>query len=597
MEEVTEGRWASLPVRLSPGVLRALQELGFSHMTPVQSATIPLFMTNKDVAAEAVTGSGKTLAFVIPIIEILLRREEALKKMQVGAIVITPTRELATQIDEVISHFRKHFPQFSQCLLIGGKNPMEDIERFKAGGGNILVATPGRLVDMFRRKAEGLDLASAVKSLDVLVLDEADRLLDMGFEASLNTILDFLPKQRRTGLFSATQTQEVENLVRAGLRNPVRISVKEKGVAASNTQKTPTRLQNYYMICKADDKFNQLVHFLRQHKPEKHLVFFSTCACVEYYGKALESLVKNVKIMCIHGKMKHKRNKIFTEFRKLPSGVLVCTDVMARGIDIPEVNWVLQYDPPSSASAFVHRCGRTARIGHQGNALVFLLPMEETYINFLAINQKCPMEEMQLQTNVANVLPKLKSLALADRAVYEKGMKAFVSYIQAYAKHECSLIFRLKDLDFPSLARGFALLKLPRMPELKGKSFSDFTPVDVDTDSIAFKDKNREKQRQKFLEQRRKERQEQEGKRKFTRNKAWSKQKAKKEKKKKMTAKRKKEEGSDVEDGDMEELLNDTRLLKRLKKGKISEEEFEKKLLCRGKDVQLGPASGSDSEG
>ncbi|XP_020658301.3 ATP-dependent RNA helicase DDX55 [Pogona vitticeps] len=597
MEEVTEGRWASLPVRLSPGVLRALQELGFSHMTPVQSATIPLFMTNKDVAAEAVTGSGKTLAFVIPIIEILLRREEALKKMQVGAIVITPTRELATQIDEVISHFRKHFPQFSQCLLIGGKNPMEDIERFKAGGGNILVATPGRLVDMFRRKAEGLDLASAVKSLDVLVLDEADRLLDMGFEASLNTILDFLPKQRRTGLFSATQTQEVENLVRAGLRNPVRISVKEKGVAASNTQKTPTRLQNYYMICKADDKFNQLVHFLRQHKPEKHLVFFSTCACVEYYGKALESLVKNVKIMCIHGKMKHKRNKIFTEFRKLPSGVLVCTDVMARGIDIPEVNWVLQYDPPSSASAFVHRCGRTARIGHQGNALVFLLPMEETYINFLAINQKCPMEEMQLQTNVANVLPKLKSLALADRAVYEKGMKAFVSYIQAYAKHECSLIFRLKDLDFPSLARGFALLKLPRMPELKGKSFSDFTPVDVDTDSIAFKDKNREKQRQKFLEQRRKERQEQEGKRKFTRNKAWSKQKAKKEKKKKMTAKRKKEEGSDVEDGDMEELLNDTRLLKRLKKGKISEEEFEKKLLCRGKDVQLGTASGSDSEG
>uniref|UniRef100_A0A6J0UC31 ATP-dependent RNA helicase n=1 Tax=Pogona vitticeps TaxID=103695 RepID=A0A6J0UC31_9SAUR len=597
MEEVTEGRWASLPVRLSPGVLRALQELGFSHMTPVQSATIPLFMTNKDVAAEAVTGSGKTLAFVIPIIEILLRREEALKKMQVGAIVITPTRELATQIDEVISHFRKHFPQFSQCLLIGGKNPMEDIERFKAGGGNILVATPGRLVDMFRRKAEGLDLASAVKSLDVLVLDEADRLLDMGFEASLNTILDFLPKQRRTGLFSATQTQEVENLVRAGLRNPVRISVKEKGVAASNTQKTPTRLQNYYMICKADDKFNQLVHFLRQHKPEKHLVFFSTCACVEYYGKALESLVKNVKIMCIHGKMKHKRNKIFTEFRKLPSGVLVCTDVMARGIDIPEVNWVLQYDPPSSASAFVHRCGRTARIGHQGNALVFLLPMEETYINFLAINQKCPMEEMQLQTNVANVLPKLKSLALADRAVYEKGMKAFVSYIQAYAKHECSLIFRLKDLDFPSLARGFALLKLPRMPELKGKSFSDFTPVDVDTDSIAFKDKNREKQRQKFLEQRRKERQEQEGKRKFTRNKAWSKQKAKKEKKKKMTAKRKKEEGSDVEDGDMEELLNDTRLLKRLKKGKISEEEFEKKLLCRGKDVPLGTASGSDSEG
>ncbi|XP_015274778.1 PREDICTED: ATP-dependent RNA helicase DDX55 [Gekko japonicus] len=594
MEPVTEESWESLPVQLSPGVLRALEELRFSLMTPVQSATIPLFMTNKDVAAEAVTGSGKTLAFVIPIIEILLRREEKLKKMQVGAVVITPTRELATQIDEVIAHFTKYFPQFSRCLLIGGKNPMEDIEKFKEHGGNILVATPGRLVDMFKRKSDGLDLARSVKSVDVLVLDEADRLLDMGFEASLNTILDFLPKQRRTGLFSATQTQEVENLVRAGLRNPVRISVKEKGVLASNAQKTPTRLQNYYMICKADEKFNQLVHFLRHHKTEKHLVFFSTCACVEYYGKALESLVKNATIMCIHGKMKHKRNRIFTEFRALPSGILVCTDVMARGIDIPEVNWVLQYDPPSNASAFVHRCGRTARIGHMGSALVFLLPMEEAYVSFLSINQKCPMQEMELQKNVADVLPKLKSLNMADRAMYEKGMRAFVSCVQAYVKHECSLIFRIKDLDFASLARGFALLKMPRMPELRGKTFPDFEPVDIDTDSIAFRDKNREKQRQKLLAQ---PREEPEGRRKGARNQAWSKQKAKKERKRKLKAKRQREEGSDVDEKDMEELLNDTRLLKKLKKGKISEEEFEKKLLQSEKKARTDAAAGSESEG
>uniref|UniRef100_A0A8C0FT38 ATP-dependent RNA helicase n=1 Tax=Bubo bubo TaxID=30461 RepID=A0A8C0FT38_BUBBB len=535
-----------------------------------QSATIPLFLSNKDVAAEAVTGSGKTLAFVIPILEILLRREEKLKKMQVGAIIITPTRELAIQIDEVLSHFTKHFPRFSQILLIGGRNPMEDVEKFKEHGGNIIVATPGRLEDLFRRKADGLDLASCVKSLDVLVLDEADRLLDMGFEASLNAILDFLPKQRRTGLFSATQTQEVENLVRAGLRNPVRISVKEKGVAASNTQKTPTRLENYYMICKADEKFNQLVHFLRQHKQEKHLVFFSVDA--EYT---------------------FNENALFL----LPSGILVCTDVMARGIDIPEVHWVLQYDPPSSASAFVHRCGRTARIGNVGSALVFLLPMEESYINFLSINQKCPMQEMKPQTNVLDLLPKLKSLALADRAVFEKGMKAFVSYVQAYAKHECNLIFRIKDLDFASLAKGFALLKMPKMPELRGKCFPDFTPVTVNTDSISFKDKNREKQRQKQLEQQRKERQENGGKKKFIKNKAWSKQKAKRQKKKKITAKRKREEGSDIEDEDMEELLNDTRLLKRLKKGKISEEEFEKKLTGTQSRLKAETVADLESEG
>uniref|UniRef100_A0A8D1SJX5 ATP-dependent RNA helicase n=1 Tax=Sus scrofa TaxID=9823 RepID=A0A8D1SJX5_PIG len=566
MEHVTEGSWESLPVPLHPRVLDVLQELGFPYMTPVQSATIPLFMKNKDVAAEAVTGSGKTLAFVIPILEILLRREEKLKKSQVGAIIITPTRELAVQIDEVLSHFTKPFPQFSQILWIGGRNPGEDVARFKEHGGNIIVATPGRLEDMFRRKAEGLDLASCVKSLDVLVLDEADRLLDMGFEASINTILEFLPKQRRTGLFSATQTQEVENLVRAGLRNPVRISVKEKGAAASSTQKTPSRLENYYMVCKADEKFNQLVHFLRNHKQEKHLVFFSTCACVEYYGKALEALVRSVKIMCIHGKMKYKRNKIFMEFRQLQS-------------------------------AFVHRCGRTARIGHGGSALVFLLPMEESYVNFLAINQKCPLQAMKLQKNTVDLLPKLKSMALADRAVFEKGMKAFVSYVQAYAKHECNLIFRLKDLDFASIARGFALLRMPKMPELRGKQFPDFVPVDVNTDTIPFKDKIREKQRQKLLEQQRKEKTENEGRRKFIKNKAWSKQKAKKEKKKKMNEKRKREEGSDINDEDMEELLNDTRLLKKFKKGKITEEEFEKRLLTGGKrSVKTAGLGISDSE-
>uniref|UniRef100_A0A671G0Q9 ATP-dependent RNA helicase n=1 Tax=Rhinolophus ferrumequinum TaxID=59479 RepID=A0A671G0Q9_RHIFE len=552
MEHVTEGSWESLPVSLHPRVLGALRELGFLYMTPVQSATIPLFLKNKDVAAEAVTGSGKTLAFVIPILEILLRREEKLKKNQVGAIIITPTRELAIQIDEVLSHFTKPFPQFSQILWIGGRNPGEDVARFKEQGGNIVVATPGRLEDMFRRKAEGLDLVSCVRALDVLVLDEADRLLDMGFEASINTILELLPKQRRTGLFSATQTQEVENLVRAGLRNPVRISVKEKGVAASSTQKTPSRLENYYMVCKTDEKFNQLVHFLRNHKQEKHLVFFSTCACVEYYGKALEALVKGVKVMCIHGKMKYKRNKIFMDFRKLQS-------------------------------AFVHRCGRTARIGHGGSALVFLLPMEESYITFLAINQKCPLQEMKLQKHTVDLLPKLKSMALADRAVFEKGMKAFVSFVQAYAKHECSLIFRLKDLDFAGLARGFALLKMPKMPELRGKQFPDFVPVDINTDTIPFKDKIREKQRQKLLQQQRKEKTENEGRKKFIKTKAWSKQKAKKEKKKKMSDKRKREEGSDIEDEDMEELLNDTRLLKRFKKGKITEEEFEKGLLTSGK--------------
>ncbi|KAM8828204.1 ATP-dependent RNA helicase DDX55 isoform 2-T2 [Spinachia spinachia] len=591
MNNSTEGTWDSLPTRLTQEILQTLEEVKFTHMTPVQSACIPLFMSNKDVAAEAVTGSGKTLAFVIPIIELLLRREEKLKKMQVGALVITPTRELALQISEVMALFTTKFPQFTQILLIGGTNPIDDVEKFKEKGANIVIATPGRLEDMFRRKPDGLDLASSVRSLDVLVLDEADRLLDMGFEASLNTILAHLPKQRRTGLFSATQTQELEKLVRAGLRNPVRITVKEKGVAESAVvQKTPSRLCNYFTICRTENKFNNLVAFLRQHKQEKHLVFFSTCACVEYFGRALETLVKKVTVHAIHGKMKNKRNKIFADFRALKSGILVCTDVMARGIDIPDVHWVLQYDPPSSASAFVHRCGRTARIGNHGNALVFLLPMEESYVNFLSINQKCPLQKMVLTEEVVDVLPKVKAMSLADRAMFDRGMRAFVSFVQAYAKHECSLIFRIKDLNFSTLARGFALLRMPKMPELKGKTFPGFDRTALDTDTIRYKDKNREKLRQKMLAEL-KDRPPL-PKRNFIKNKSWSKQKTKTERRKKRSAKRKHEEGSDVEDEDMKELLNDTRILKKLKKGKISEEDFEKQITSRPKaKIHEGGAS------
>uniref|UniRef100_A0A8C5CDR6 ATP-dependent RNA helicase n=1 Tax=Gadus morhua TaxID=8049 RepID=A0A8C5CDR6_GADMO len=574
-----KGTWESLPVKLNDNILETLREMKFTHMTPVQSACIPLFMRNKDVAAEAVTGSGKTLAFVIPIIEILLKREDKLKKMQVGALVITPTRELALQISEVFEGFLLKFPQFKQILLIGGSNPIEDVEKFKEHGANIVIATPGRLEDMFRRKADGLDLSILVKTLDVLVLDEADRLLDMGFVASLNVILAFLPKQRRTGLFSATQTQELEKLVRAGLRNPVRITVKEKGVAATATQKTPARLCNYYFICRIEEKFNNMVAFLKEHIDEKHLVFFSTCASVEYYGRALETLFKKADIRCIHGKMKNKRNKIFADFRALESGILVCTDVMARGIDIPDVNWVLQYDPPSNASAFVHRCGRTARIGNQGSALVFLLPMEESYVTFLSINQKCPLERMEPIEDVMDILPKVKAMALADRAMYDRGMRAYVSSVQAYAKHECSLIFRVKDLDFSAMAKGFALLRMPKMPELKDKSFPDFVRTDIDTDTIRYKDKAREKLRRKMLAELKERGPAPLVRRNVVRNTSWSKQKQKQDRKRKKSAKRQLGEGSDEEeDEDLKELLNDTRLLKRLKKGKISEEDFNKQM-------------------
>ena len=191
--------------------------------------------------------------------------------------------------------------------------------------------------------------------------------------------------------------------------------------------------------------------------------------------------------MSIHGKLKQKRNKIMAKFRKTSSGLLLCTDVMARGIDVPDVNWVIQYDPPKSAESFVHRCGRTARIGNTGNALIFLLPAEETYVKFIEINQKVLLKPYTKKNDVHNYLPKLQNLASKDRAIFEKGAKAYVSFVQSYIKHECSMIFRVKVLDFGKLATGYGLLRVPKMPELKGKVVENFKCVKVDLSTIPYK--------------------------------------------------------------------------------------------------------------
>lgn len=192
------------------------------------------------------------------------------------------------------------------------------------------------------------------------------------------------------------------------------------------------------------------------------------------------------QVLAIHGKMKNKRNNIFSRFRTLDNGVLLCTDVMARGVDIPEVDWVIQYDPPSSANAFIHRCGRTARIGNRGTALIFLLPAEDSYVKFVEINQKAPLKMLDKPDSVHNHLPKMQKMAMKDRSIMEKGAKAFVSFVQSYVKHECSMIFRVKDLDFGRLATGFGLVRVPKMPELKGKDLASFSRPDVEWASIPY---------------------------------------------------------------------------------------------------------------
>ncbi|XP_059478620.1 ATP-dependent RNA helicase DDX55 [Neocloeon triangulifer] len=584
--------WEKLDYKLSPPIVKHLSELGFEKMTPVQAATIPLLLKNKDVAAEAVTGSGKTLAFVIPMLEMLLKRTVPLKKQECGAIIISPTRELATQTFEVLQGFLKHLPQFTSILLVGGCPVTKDVQAISKKGAHIVIATPGRLLDLMDRQLNS-GLLQGVKSLELLVLDEADRLLDMGFEVALNSILVRLPRQRRTGLFSATQTKEVQALVRAGLRNPVAVAVSEKKFknAEGNDEqsKTPASLANYYMICEPQNKFSQLIEFVKINSSEasgKFMIFFATCACVEYFGYLLSKCLSDTKIFSIHGKMKEKRHKVFDTFRSADSGILVCTDVMARGVDIPLVDWVIQYDPPSSAAAFVHRCGRTARIGRKGSAILLLLPTEENYVEFLKINQKVLLESVDAEEDVPEYLEKIRGLQKSDRAIFDKANRAFVSYIKSYGKHECHLILRLKDLNFGELATGFGLLKMPKMPELKGKTVQDFEEDPVNTNTISYRNSEKEASRKRKFEEYQETGQWPGKKKRKVQTVSWAKSKELratkddiKSKRKRELREQKKRKKVKVSQDDMEELAKDIALIKKFKKKKITSEDFDNQFM------------------
>ena len=519
--------FASVNPPLSEGILSAVQSYNFQSMTPVQSAVIPLFLTNKDVCVQAVTGSGKTLAFLIPTIEMILRRTSLLKKRQIGGLIISPTRELARQTHVVATDLCKHCSLPEPLLLVGGANrPVsDDLKAFVKHGSDIVVATPGRLDDVMGRY-DDID----VSELEVLILDEADVLLDMGFEVTLTNILARLPRMRRTGLFSATKPSSsggsgsgsagVKGLIkRAGMRNPVVVDVAIARAASNSSeekdttensnegnslmksrkdkqernQATPSSLANYYLVCPLDEKLSRLVAFLKQHKDEKVIVFFLTCACVEFYGAALQQILTEKNgfyLETLHGKMQQKRReKAMERFRDCDEkgGALLCTDIASRGLDVAGIQWTVQFDAPVDPSTYVHRVGRSARAGATGSSLIFLTPKEEAYVDFLRMrkvplnvisneeicappssdenddnsedeekagkgknsNDKGDKEEKRVirsasdpETTIPDILGKIKSIELNDRDVLEKGTKAFTSYIRAYKEHQCAFIFR-----------------------------------------------------------------------------------------------------------------------------------------------------------
>lgn len=415
--------WESMKgAKLSAPTLGFLKDcLKFPTMAPVQARTIPLFLTNYDVVVEAITGSGKTLAYLIPCIEFLLRQrcQEVARdhRNAVFAVFVLPSRELAQQVFQVAKrmlHFlstdyrggtpSNGLPSYSYQCFIGGRDIQRDVEEFSRQGGNVLIGTPGRLFELLV-SSKHANLFN-FSQFELLILDEADKLLEFGFKAKLDAILKRLPKQRRTGLFSATQTKELAEIARAGMRNPVSVTVRlnasrntavDASAGGAAKPQIPERLSNYYAFTKASEKLDRLLAFLQMHAEKKILVYVMTCASVEWLYEALTTVLlrgEAENIFALHGQMKlEKRQRVHRLVTKHTRCVLICTDVAARGLDIPEVGMVLQYDPPVDPSTFIHRIGRTARMGRSGESVVFLMPQELEYINFMAL-QNVPLRPL-----------------------------------------------------------------------------------------------------------------------------------------------------------------------------------------------------------
>ncbi|GAV99997.1 DEAD-domain-containing protein [Lentinula edodes] len=383
--EAPEGLKAFADLPISENSKRGLKKAFFVDMTDIQAQSIPVSLKGKDVLGAARTGSGKTLAFLIPVLEILYRQRWG-PTDGLGALIISPTRELAVQIFEVLRSIGGYH-SFSAGLVIGGKSLKDERERLSRM--NILVATPGRLL-------QHMDQTVGFESdnLKLLVLDEADRILDMGFSRTVSALLSHLPKSRQTLLFSATQTRSVKDLARLSLQDPISI-----GVNSLHLAKQTTRLTMY-------NKFTQ----------SKHAVLFAT-------------------------------------------------DIAARGLDFPSVDWVLQLDAPEDADTYIHRVGRTARYESRGKGLLFLMPSEEE--GMLAALKAKGIEVQKIKVKPSkqqDIQNQLQKLAFQEPEIKYLGQRAFVSYLRSVHLHKDKSIFKVAELPANEFAES---LGLPGAPKIK----------------------------------------------------------------------------------------------------------------------------------
>jgi len=336
---------------------------------------------------------------------------------------------------------------------MGGANRKQECEKLEKGVA-ILVATPGRLLDHLQNTA-GFNHGN----LQVLIIDEADRLLEEGFEEEMRAIIKCLPKTRQTALFSATQTKKVEDLAKLAITGqPAYVGVDDKDTAA-----TVETLEQGYVVCPSEKRFLLLYTFLKKNAHKKVMVFFSSCNSVKFHSELLNYI--DVPVADIHGKQKQaKRTSTFFDFCKQKSGILLCTDVAARGLDIPYVDWIIQYDPPDDPKEYIHRVGRTARgASGAGRALLFLLPSELGFLKYLGAARVSMNEYEFPDSKVANVQGQLEKLVEKNYYLNRSAKDAYRSYLLAYASHSLKHIFAVDSLDLEACCRGFGFLIPPRV--------------------------------------------------------------------------------------------------------------------------------------
>ncbi|CAM9020524.1 unnamed protein product [Wickerhamomyces anomalus] len=459
VEELATDSAKFTDLNLSAPTLKAIGEMGFTTMTPVQARTIPPLLAGRDVLGAAKTGSGKTLAFLIPAIEMLYSLKFK-PRNGTGVIIITPTRELAMQIFGVAKELMAHHSQ-TFALTIGGNNRRAEAEKLIKGV-NLIVATPGRLLDHLQN-SKGF----VFKNLKALVIDEADRILDFGFEEEMRQIIKILPNEgRQTFLFSATQTTKVEDLARISLRpGPLFINV-----AAKELNSTADRLEQGYVVCESDKRFLLLFSFLKKNIKKKIIVFFSSCNSVKYYSELLNYI--DLPVLDLHGKQKQaKRTNTFFEFINAERGILLSTDVAARGLDIPAVDWIIQFDPPDEPKDYIHRVGRTARgTKATGKSLMFLLPSELGFLRYLKA-ARVPLNEYEFPTSkIANIQSQLEKLITTNYFLQQSASDGYRSYLQSYSSHSLKSVYQIDKLDLVKVAKSYGFKVPPKVNITIGSS-------------------------------------------------------------------------------------------------------------------------------